>query len=349
MAGIGFQCCQNTREDFQAAPVKEEVKVFNNTFIGNNHGISGGGNVYILNNIFQAHVLGIKNAVENSIAAHNLFWNNTENYAGSNIDLNTTVVQDPLLDPSYHLQEGSLAIDYGTANYIHNGITVLAYPPESYQGNYPDLGAYESSFIAVTFTPSLTPTDTPTPTPSPTIDPSEPTPTPTSTPSPSATPTETPTLAPPVELLQNGGFEMDTDSNGNPDFWKINSRFLRNRSTYFSGSYSGRYLSAKDADYNIDQVISNIVPNTPYRFSGFSNIPSTSDSFTYRIQLKWRDSSGTIFKTENLKIYTAATSGWDGTLATRVSPANAVSVIIRMNMQSAKGPVYVDDFSFTRP
>lgn len=142
---------------------------------------------------------------------------------------------------------------------------------------------------------------------------------------------------------------MDTDSNGNPDFWKINSRFLRNSSTYFSGSYSARHLSTKDADYNIDQVISNIVPNTPYRFSGFSNIPSTSDTFTYRIQLKWRDSSGAIVKTDNLETYSAATSGWDETLANRVSPANAASVIIRMNMQSVKGPVYVDGFSFTRP
>jgi hypothetical protein len=142
---------------------------------------------------------------------------------------------------------------------------------------------------------------------------------------------------------------MDSDSNGNPDFWKINSRFLRNSSTYFSGSYSGRHLSTKDASYSIDQVISNIVPNTPYRFRGFSNIPPTADTFTYRIQLRWRDSSGTILKTDNLETYSAATSGWDETLATIVSPANVRSVIIRMNMQSVKGPVYVDEFSFTRP
>lgn len=349
MAGIGFQCCQNTKEEFQAAPVKEEVKVFNNIFIGNNHGVSGGANIFILNNIFQGHVLGIKNSVENSIAAHNLFWNNTENYAGSNVDLNTMVVQDPLFDANYNLQEGSPAIDYGTANYVHNGITVLEYSPESYQGNNPDLGAYESSFTRVTPVPSPTPTDTPTLTPSPTIDPNEPTPTATDTPAPSPTPTETPTPTPPIELLQNGGFEMDSVSNGSPDFWKINSKFLKESSVYYSGSYSGCYLSATNADYNIDQIISNILPNTSYQFRGLSNIPATSDRFIYRIQLKWRDSSGTIFKTDNLKIYTAATSGWDETLATTVSPANAASVIIRMNMQSVKGPVYVDDFSFTQP
>ena len=187
-------------------------------------------------------------------------------------------------------------------------------------------------------TPTQTPL-TPTNTPSPTIAPS-------ATPSPTNTPTPSPTPAA-ANLIVNGGFELDANNNGVLDNWTDNSRFKRSSTLKLQGQYSGLHNSSSNASYNINQTITGIVGNRNYTFSGWTNIPATSDSFSYRIQLIWKTSSGSTIRTDTLKTYSSPTSGWSQTLSTKTSPTNARSVIVRMDASSLRAMVYTDEFTLT--
>ena len=144
MAGLGLMDNGETVEDYRAASVPERIHVFNNTFAGNDHGLTGGDNLIALNNLFiDSSTLAMKQVDGDSIAAYNLFWDNGTDEQGSNLDLATTLFVDPLLDSEFRLQPGSPAIEAGTAFFQWQGETVLALSEDEYAGEAPDLGAHE--------------------------------------------------------------------------------------------------------------------------------------------------------------------------------------------------------------
>ena len=97
-AGIGLMDGGVTKEDFRAASLLERIHVFRNTFAGNDHGISGGDNMVVVNNIFINHVnVAVKQVDGGSSLLYNLFWNNGVDNAGSNVDPPTTLFDDPQL------------------------------------------------------------------------------------------------------------------------------------------------------------------------------------------------------------------------------------------------------------
>ena len=142
-AGIGLLDNGQSGEDFRAASIRERIDVFHNTLVGNDHGISGGDNLIALNNIFQGHVLALKNVDGDSIASYNLFWDNATDFQGSSVDSSTTLFVDPLLDGNDHLGPTSPAIDAGVAHFEWRGEVVLDQAPSSYLGAAPDLGWLE--------------------------------------------------------------------------------------------------------------------------------------------------------------------------------------------------------------
>ena len=147
MVGLGSMDNGDTVEDFRAASIPEPIHLFNNTFVGNPYGLTGGDNLIALNNVFVGSVnIAMKEMNGNSIAAYNLFWNNGTDEYLSNVDFETTVQADSLLDADFHLQSGSPAIDTGTTFFVWAGETVLDRPAGAYNGSAPDLGAYESDF-----------------------------------------------------------------------------------------------------------------------------------------------------------------------------------------------------------
>ena len=105
-AGIGMLDNGQSGEDFRAASIRERIHVFHNTFVGNDHGISGGDNLIALNNIFQGHVLALKNVDGDSIASYNLFWDNATDFQGSSVDPATTLFVDPQLGADDRLGVG---------------------------------------------------------------------------------------------------------------------------------------------------------------------------------------------------------------------------------------------------
>ena len=140
-AGLGIMDNGETKEDFRAANIPESVHVFNNTFDGNQYGISGGGNLVAVNNIISnSSVRGLKNVGGDSVVAYTLFFHNAADQTGSNVDSATTRTGDPLYTSNYGLERGSPAIDAGTTTFVHDGQTVLNIPGREYDGAAADLG-----------------------------------------------------------------------------------------------------------------------------------------------------------------------------------------------------------------
>jgi hypothetical protein len=145
-AGIGMMDGQNSIEDFRAADIPERINIFNNTFANNSHGITGGDNTVVLNNIFVNHpVIAVKNVDGNSALAFNLFFNNGTDNSGSNVDAGSSVFANPLLTATYELPAGSPAIDAGTARYLWKDGIILDLPAGEFSGGAPDMGAFESA------------------------------------------------------------------------------------------------------------------------------------------------------------------------------------------------------------
>lgn len=145
MAGLGLMDNRETTEDFRGASIQERIHLFNNTFINNDHGLTGGDNLIALNNIFVGSPnIALKNVDGDSIAAHNLFWGNGTDQQNANVDVTHTIAADPLLDEQDRLLPGSPAIDAGIASFTWNAEVVLDLQASDYSGVAPDLGRYET-------------------------------------------------------------------------------------------------------------------------------------------------------------------------------------------------------------
>ncbi len=144
MAGVGMMCCENSVENYQGASVLERIGLFNNTFSGNNYGVTGGDSLVAVNNVFvNTTNVALRNADGGSIAAYNLFFGNGTDHDQSNVDIGTTLLEDPLLKPDHGLASGSPAIDAGTASFEVDGVVVWSKDAGEYSGAAPDLGAIE--------------------------------------------------------------------------------------------------------------------------------------------------------------------------------------------------------------
>jgi parallel beta-helix repeat protein len=147
MVGLGLMDKGQTKEDFRAASIPERIYLFNNTFSGNSYAVTGGDNLIALNNLFvntsKIALKKVDGGPTGSIAAYNLFWNNGADHLDSNIDASTSLYSDPLLNIIYQLQDGSPAIDSGTASFNWNGEAVLDISQTEFTGAAPDLGNFE--------------------------------------------------------------------------------------------------------------------------------------------------------------------------------------------------------------
>jgi hypothetical protein len=218
-AGIGLIPNTTTLEDFSGADVVEPVRVFNNTFYGNNHGISGGDNLVAFNNIITNStgrgVWGVQGAPgSNSVVAHTLFFNNTTDFDQSTMGAGIIAGQDPLFSAAPNpgpdgawetvdddfsgllLQSSSPAIDKGVTQYTAvDGELIPSGAITGFIGAAPDLGWREFGSPII-----ITPTASPIPSPTLAISPTVPTATFTFTPvSPSptvVTVTPPPTITP---------------------------------------------------------------------------------------------------------------------------------------------------------
>jgi len=113
-----------------------------------------------------------------------------------------------------------------------------------------------------------------------------------------------------------------------------------------SGGVSGRHFSTSNSGYTISQNVLNLTAGSTYSFTGWANIPPTSDAFTFKFEVKWRDASGNGIRTDRIKSYTGATSGWDQATATLVAPAGTTHASVRMKVSSLNATIYADELKF---
>ena len=134
---------QETTENFQGTSMTERVRIYNNYFYNGTYHITGGDNMIILNNIFEgASGAAIHRAKVDSITDYNLFYNNAIDTNDTTIG-NNNLYTNPQRNSDFTLQLTSLAIDAGTASYLHNSELVLDIPISKYRDVNPDMGRYE--------------------------------------------------------------------------------------------------------------------------------------------------------------------------------------------------------------
>jgi hypothetical protein len=131
----------NTSEDYSGAAIPETIYLVNNTFSGNNHGITGGANLTASNNIVaNCAAIAMKNVNGNSLISYSNFWNNGQNFDNCIIDDQSLIYSNPLFIAAndYHIQNTSPCIQSGTVI----GAPEIDIEYEQ-RGNPPDIGAYE--------------------------------------------------------------------------------------------------------------------------------------------------------------------------------------------------------------
>jgi IPT/TIG domain-containing protein len=201
-AGLGLMGNANTLEDYSGAGIVESVRVINNTFYGNDYGISGGDNLVAINNIIANsstrgiwRVPGTEGGI--STVAYSLFFNNGIDAEETSLGPGIIQGQDPRFEAGPNagpdgtwgtvdddfsglvLRADSPAIDKGVTQVkTFTGELVPPTPLTGFAGAAPDLGWREFGaplFMTPTSTLLTSPTASFTPLPA------------TSTPLPSAT------------------------------------------------------------------------------------------------------------------------------------------------------------------
>jgi hypothetical protein len=158
---------------------------------------------------------------------------------------------------------------------------------------------------------------------------------------------EVQTVATPPNLIRNGSFEKDRNGDGRPDSWTVNSHFSRTTLARKEGTHSGRHRSVTSATYSVRQDVNDVVAGETYHFEGYTKIPSTNDTFTYRVRMVWFGSNGTKISTSNMVLITSPKLHWTKSIRNVVAPAGTVRAKVVMSITGLNSTIYVDAFSLT--
>jgi hypothetical protein len=141
-------------------------------------------------------------------------------------------------------------------------------------------------------------------------------------------------------LLQNPGFEEDTDSNGVPDHWEpftpmaSDATFEWNSSVYHTGGHSVSIESTSEGMAMWQQFV-DVVGDTMYTFAGHSKLEAVTGEC--KLELVWRDNVNNIISFFNLPPH-RETIDWiyDNPHEIFVrSPSNAVKVEVNCLLRDA--------------
>jgi len=148
------------------------------------------------------------------------------------------------------------------------------------------------------------------------------------------------------QLLRNPSFEADANRDNRPDNWTSSSKFTRSTAvTPHQGVYVGRFNATDNSGVTITQTVANLAAGATYSFSGWVNIPAQRDNtFTFRLQIRWRNASGATISNATIKTYAAQTGGWVQATKAAAAPAGTTNAQIRVIASSLNGALYVDEF-----
>jgi hypothetical protein len=145
--------------------------------------------------------------------------------------------------------------------------------------------------------------------------------------------------------LLNPGFELDANNDTRPDNWTTTTQVTRSNVLARSGTYAMQHFATNNSGYTLTQAVTGLTAGTTYTFAGWTNIPSTSDAFTLTLRILWRNAANTTLRTDNVKVYSASTSGWNKATASMVAPTGTTNAQVQMVATSLNATIYVDDFA----
>ncbi len=122
---------------------------------------------------------------------------------------------------------------------------------------------------------------------------------------------------------------------------------IRSGALVHGGAFAARHLAADNASYVVSQKVGGVSAGGTNSFGGWVNIPSTTDAFSLKLQVRWLNSANATIATKTVRIYTAPTGGWVHAAGSLVAPAGSASAQVRMVVGSLNAASYVDDFSLT--
>ena len=151
----------------------------------------------------------------------------------------------------------------------------------------------------------------------------------------------------PTNLLVNSGFETATDG-VTPDGWTVtptDSSVHWSTAVVHTGAHALINTSTAGAAYNVVQDVPVSVGHL-YGFTGWVNVPSTRSAFSMTPKIIWKDSSGTVLRTNAARTYTTATGDWDEFAVTAVAPTGAVTGEVTLAVSNLRASVAVNDLTF---
>lgn len=145
MAGIGFMSGGNTKENYEAAQIPENIQIINNTIVNCSYGITGGGNTLVLNNLLvDVKNTGLKGIKGKSVVAYQNVYNAGEVSSECIVFENTLFEDDPMFDANFRLPNESPLIDKGVLQFSHQS---HAYESTGqFGGTSVDIGAAETGY-----------------------------------------------------------------------------------------------------------------------------------------------------------------------------------------------------------
>lgn len=154
----------------------------------------------------------------------------------------------------------------------------------------------------------------------------------------------------PTELLLNPGFELDKDKNGIPDNWGTNTKFRRVGKPHVEGGYAGRLSATDNKGVTISQKVPNLTAGATYAASCRVNIPATTDTFSFKVQVRWYNSLNKVIGKPVVigPTFTTKTNGWVLVASDIIAPANTKSAQVQLVATSLKTKIHVDDCSLTQ-
>jgi hypothetical protein len=134
-------------------------------------------------------------------------------------------------------------------------------------------------------------------------------------------------------MVANGGFEQDANSDYTPNGWSRNVNALRTTDASRSGGYGLRHNTSHNSSYSVEQNVKGIVARQSYTLGAAFNIPQTSDAFMFRFMIRWRNAANRPSVFRRYAPLRAAPS----------EHAGATSANTQMVVDSLNGTVMVDD------
>lgn len=147
-------------------------------------------------------------------------------------------------------------------------------------------------------------------------------------------------------LLLNAGFEVDANADGALDYWSANPYASRTGSVVHSGSSALQLAAGDNASFTIYQLVSNLQPGASYQAAAWVNIPPTTDTFTFRFAVQWRDAADRIIGANIATSLSAATNGWTQANATLLAPPGTDHALVVISATDLNATIYVDDLVF---